>query len=278
MNREEDIQKQTNKIKESVNNLVNKNLASGRAQKISVFYRDLSNRQWFGINENDNFAPGSLLKLPLAMVYYKLSEIDPTILDQEYRYLKKIDSNHLYNIQNIKPKQELQEGNFYKVSELIESMVQDSSNEPVPILASNVSQGFFNKVYIDLGVFFPKTGGIEQDFVSVKTYGAILRTLYNASYLNQKNSNELLKIMSNSSFRSGLVSGVPENVKVANKFGERVVLHPVSKQITSVEIHDCGIIYSEEENYILCVMTKGKDIKVLSQIIAEISKKIYEIR
>lgn len=279
LNCSEDSHDQVVGLKESVNILVKDKISKGEVFKISVFYRDLNSKQWFGINENENFAPGSLLKLPLAMLYYKLAEMDPGILEKEYLYTKSENSQFLYNGQTIKPQERLESGKTYTVSYLVKNMIQDSNNEQVSLLVNNVDKSFFDKVYIDLGVFFPKTGGIEQDFVSVKTYGAILRSLYNASYLNQQYSNELLTVMSESSFRSGIAGGVPKSVKVSNKFGERVVTNPNSGEIIYNELHDCGIIYDDnEENYILCVMTKGKDFKTLENIISEISKKIYQSR
>lgn len=257
---------------------VNKYIASGKAKKLAVFYRNLGNRQWFGVNENEPFAPGSLLKLPLAISYYKLAELDSSLLDRGYEYKQSYDSGSLYDYQTIKPTELLVEGRTYSIRELIYRMVRYSDNEVVPVLTGSINKSFFDQVYLDLGVYIPTTIGIEQNFLSVKTYAAILRALYNASYLNRQYSNELLAIMSESAFDSGIKGGIPYSVKLANKFGERVFMDPATNKVIGIELHDCGIVYANPDPYILCVMTDGGNFADLSEAIADISRTVYENR
>jgi hypothetical protein len=80
----------------------------------------------------------------------------------------------------------------------------------------------------------------------------------------------LLSLLVQSDFGGGLQSGVPPNIKVANKFGERI-LESGEKQL-----HDCGIIYYPDNPYQLCIMTSGNNFKELEKIIREISKEVYE--
>ncbi len=49
-------------FKDRVNELVEGMLSAGRASHISVYFRDLNNGPWFGINEKEEFSPASLLK------------------------------------------------------------------------------------------------------------------------------------------------------------------------------------------------------------------------
>lgn len=46
---------------------------------LSVYFRNLRNGPWFGINEETSFAPASLMKLPVAIAYLKWLEIRPEI-------------------------------------------------------------------------------------------------------------------------------------------------------------------------------------------------------
>jgi len=52
--------------------------------RASVFYRDLTTRRWFGIDDTANFYGASLLKLPLSIIYYKFAEVAPDILLQKF--------------------------------------------------------------------------------------------------------------------------------------------------------------------------------------------------
>lgn len=264
----------TKNLQNSVNDLIEQKINDKKAIKISVFYRGLNDGQWFGINENENFNPGSLLKLPLAIAYYKIAEVDNSILSQQFKYTK-ADSGMLYDIQVTKPPEELKKDGVYSAEELIERMMIYSDNEVLPILTNSIDKNFTDKVYVDMGVYVPTSNQMEKDFLSVKTYGAILRSLYNAGYLNQFYSNKLLNIMSQSAFATGIKAGVPKNIKVANKFGERIFVDQNTKQIISSELHDCGIIYKKDSPYILCIMTSGSDQNELLKVISEISEKIY---
>jgi hypothetical protein len=104
---------------------------------------------------------------------------------------------------------------------------------------------------------------------SVHDYASIFRSLYNVSYLNAGDSEKLLSWLARSTYRKGLVAGVPAGVPVAHKFGERY-LADGSKQL-----HDCGIIYYPRNAYSLCVMTKGPDWQALTDIVATISRRVY---
>lgn len=262
-------------IKRIVNLSINNMLYLKKATKVSVFYRDLDNRQWFGINENENFNPASLLKLPIAISYYKYAEIDPGILSQKYKYKNSAETRSEYT-QFTKPAEAMENGKEYTVDEYISRMIKYSDNSALPVLVNNIDNAFINKVFVDLGVYIPVSNGTEQDFVSVKIYSSIFRALYNSSYLNKLYSNKLLETMSTSSFRSGIASGIPKNIKFANKFGERIILDPVTKEVNNLELHDCGIVYKPENHYILCVMTQGTNYEDLLSVLGDISKKVYE--
>lgn len=52
-------------------------IAKGDIINLSVYYRNLTNGNWFGIEEKELFSPASLMKLPLLLAYYKLEEQQP---------------------------------------------------------------------------------------------------------------------------------------------------------------------------------------------------------
>lgn len=250
--------------------------AERKADRISIFFRDLKTRRWLGVNENDSFSPGSLLKVPFAVTYLKYSEINPDILNQKIPYTSQPESFDWDSIQVIKPEQKLKQGESYPISELIERMIKYSDNQSMYLLSQTIDESFVKKVFVDLGAYFPTSIGIEQDYLSVKTYASILRSLYLASYLNRETSEKLLEIMVSSTFKDGLVAGVSKDTVVAHKFGERQTLDQDGNRID--QLHDCGIIYHKENPYILCIMTQGKKPNDLIDIIKTISKIVFEFQ
>lgn len=62
-------------------NFIDENKKNNLAQNISVYFRDLISGQWTGVNEDEEYIPASLVKVPLMMAYYKYAETNPEILN-----------------------------------------------------------------------------------------------------------------------------------------------------------------------------------------------------
>jgi beta-lactamase class A len=83
-----DLRRKISEIKETYN-----------IQEISVYYRDLNNGPWVGIEEEEKFSPASLLKIPVAMAFLKYVEDNPEILNKKV-YVEKEDilTNYKQNL------------------------------------------------------------------------------------------------------------------------------------------------------------------------------------
>lgn len=239
-------------------------MSNGTITDISYYFRDLNNGLWMGINENEKFAPASLMKMPLMISYLKQSEEDPAILEREYIFSKE-DDNYLK--QNIVPEDLMVTGTYYSVNNLIERMIKYSDNSALRMLL-RYGDPFQYRVFDDLDMDLPEINESEE-FISVRDYSRFFRILYNASYLNEELSNSALEILSGTQFKEGIVAGVPGNVLVSHKFGERLVGDVQ-------QLHDCGIVYAKDSPYVICVMTRGSDLDRLSKAIAELSEVTYE--
>jgi hypothetical protein len=75
-------------------------------------------------------------------------------------------------------------------------------------------------------------------------------------------------------YKDGLIAGVPSNITISHKFGERELTDEKGNVVN--QLHDCGIVYYPEHPYLLCIMTRGKNIDNLSRSISAISKIVYQ--
>ncbi|MES2213910.1 MAG: serine hydrolase [Patescibacteria group bacterium] len=242
--------------------------SEGKATNVSVYFRDLVNESWAGINEDEKYAPSSMLKVSVMMAYFKNAETHPEILKTLSLYKPEIDPGQTY-----KPVDSLSSG-YHTNLELIEQMIKESDNSAADILFSNQKDAML-KVFQDLHLPQEKDPN-DIDFMSARLYSRLFRTLYNGSYLTHDLSNSALKLLSETDFNDGLVKGVPAGVTVAHKFGERTVKeNPLAGDSEYRELHDCGIIYHSQTPYFLCVMTKGHEFIDLESIIADISAIVY---
>jgi beta-lactamase class A len=249
-------------------------IKEGKATRISVWVRDLESKQWAASNENDRYAPASLLKMPLMIAYFKLAEIQPTLLTTQLVYTPSPLLND--SSQDFAPAKTLVEGQSYTVEQLIENMIINSDNNAAAMLLAHIDPDIFNNTLIDLGIKIPSKMGSDgggYDFVTVKSYANIFRTLYSASYLTRDYSEQALELMASSSFK-GIAEPLPAGTLVAHKFGEREVDNQDGTS-QKRELHDCGIIYKGERPYSLCIMTEGKDFAQLLSIIKDISTIAY---
>lgn len=252
-------------IQKKVEKIIEHQINDKNISNASVYFRDLANGPWFGINEEENFTPASLLKVSILISYYKIAENNPEILQQK---ILAEDDYTPSATQNIFPTRKIEIGKEYVVEDLLDLMITDSSNHATQLLLKLLPESQENKTYQDLGIKTPNVNQSE-DYMSVKDYSSFFRVLYNASYLNKEYSEKALRLLSNSKYKKALVAGVPENTVVAHKFGEREV--EGLKQL-----HDCGVIYKDSKTYLLCVMTRGDDFNVLANVIKEISKNVYD--
>lgn len=235
-------------------------------EHISVYFRDLNNGPWIGINEREEFTPASLLKVPLMIAYLKQAETDPQLLGKKIAYKPKDPNRNL--MENIKPSKTFKYGEFYTIEEILRQMIIYSDNNAAQVLFENVDENFLNSVYSDLGVELPDNL-LAENFITVKEYASFFRVLFNTSYLSRSMSEKALTLLSEVEYKGGIPSGLPADVSVAHKFGER-------KQDAMVQLHDCGIVYYPGRPYLLCVMSRGDDLGALEQIIQDISKVVYE--
>lgn len=254
-------------IETILTNTIKRNIKEGKITRASVWVRDLETKQYSSVNELDTYEPASLLKLPLAVVYYKYSEISPGIMDAMLTYTTPTEMDEKYNF--FTATTTLSVGSKYAVRDLLERMLKTSDNGAYFTLLHNVDADFYGRVMLDLGIQIPSDNKI-LDFVTVKTYANIFRSLYNASYLNRQDSQELLAHMTESDFK-GIAEPLPADVQVSHKFGERGFYDQNGKLVSS-ELHDCGIIYRNSGPYTLCIMTAGSDFKTLHSVIEELSK------
>lgn len=70
------------------------------------------------------------------------------------------------------------------------------------------------------------------------------------------------------------MAGVPRDLKVAHKFGERRFDVPGTPPTD--QLHDCGVVYFPGRPYLLCLMTRGASWDRLADTLRELSGIVYQ--
>lgn len=257
-------------IKESIESIINQEVSKKNITFASIYYRDLNNGPWFGINEKEYFSPASLIKVPILIAYLKKAETDPSLLQKKLTVSDNPETGN--NIQNIKPSVATVVKQEYTIEKLLEEMIIYSDNNAYNTLAENLTGDEIMKVYQDLDVDISKAfENPNGNIITVKNYASFFRILYNGSYLNNEMSEKALKLLNQVEYKDALVAGVPKDIMVSHKFGERKYL-----DTNEIQFHDCGIVYFPKKPYLLCVMTKTtQNANKAINFIKEISQVVY---
>jgi beta-lactamase class A len=257
-------------LSSSLSGFIASTTANNGARSVSVYFRDLNSGGWTGIDENGVYAPSSMLKVIAMMAALKLAEADPATLNEVLTYHPSDQSLQYY-----KPDDGLVKGN-YKLDELIGAMIKDSDNDALDAVLSDPKiDAEFSQVYALFRLPKP-SATTTTDFMSPLLFSGIFRSLYNSSFFQWDLSEQVLRLLSQTTFARGLVAGVPRDTTVAHKFGENTDVSLPSGTVIDRELHDCGIVYYPGRPYLLCVMTRGRGFPDLETTISGISRLVWD--
>ena len=253
-------------FKNRVMELVKMQIKNGQAREIAVYYRDMHDGPWFGINENKEFDPASMMKVPVMIAWLKRAEINPRVFSERLDYNF---SDDLRTMQTIKPGRSVEPGLSYTVEELLSLMMNYSDNNATRLLYNSLKPEELQDVMAGMDVENHSHGDVN--LVSAHGYSGLFRILYNASYLNRNMSEKALHLLSLQEFPQGISAGVPKGTVVAAKFGEATMGTPGKER----QLHEFGLVYHPKHAYILGIMTQGSNLESLATVIRQISQLVY---
>lgn len=227
----------------------------------SLYFEYLPTGTSIRVGTDERRVAASLIKLPFAMEAYYAKEKGLVDFNAEYTLTSDMlndDFGELYK-RGV--------GARLTLKEALESMLIDSDNTALNVVAKAVE-----------GVVKPEEGPfnfLDAEFVqnedltvslTPRAYSSFLKCLYFSCYLDKPDSQEILRLLTESHLKDRLPAGIPEGVMIANKVGN------FYDNVQS----DCGIVYIPKRNYLICVMLDGPDNEETSQYIADLSKFAYD--
>lgn len=203
----------------------------------ALYVIDLESGYSFGENQDETLTAASLIKLPVIAALYVESEAGNIKLDD-------------------KPA-----GSSFTFRQLAEEMGKKSNNQAQLTVANALGRDKIQSVIDSLGM--KDTSYLENETTAVDV-GLFLQKLWEGEIVSQKSRDEILSFLTDTIYEDWLPAGVPDEVRVAHKYGREV--HVVS---------DAGIIYSKRP-FVLVVMSQGIIEKEADTVIPEISKIVYD--
>lgn len=244
---------------------VDEQVRSGRVRQMSVYYRDLMDGPWFGVNLRARYDPASMMKVPVMIAWLKRAERDPRVLEQTFVFDA---AAYPGSGQELMPTRTLAPGGRYTVEDLLRYMLAFSDNRAMWLLFGALRQDELGDVIDSMDV--TNDPADTQNRISVHGFSGFFRILFNASYLNREMSEKALQLLTLQDFPRGIVAGVPVGTVVASKFGETA-----PGPDGEVQLHEFGIVYHPRGPYILGVMTIGRSWSAQADVLRDVSALVY---
>lgn len=228
-------------------------------EDVGIFLQDSRSGAWLGMNEKTGFVPASLLKVPVMMAILKKFERGEIKMTDEVELLPgDLESTF---------------GDLYKsgagtkltIWDLIKKMILDSDNTAKNALRRKLTDEELNAIFAHVGIPNPyHNSNTDDQIITPRDYTRIFKSLYFSTFLPPELSQKALDLTTDTEEESLISAGVPPQIQVAHKFGER-----------ADGVSDCGIVYHPGSPYFLCIMVKTKRIEGKT-LIGNLSKIIYD--
>lgn len=230
--------------------------------KVSLYFEYLPTGTSMRFGDTQQLVAASLLKVPVVMELYRLSEMGKINLDDEIAIRQAwLDEGYgdLYK---------KGAGNTLSLRELVALTLEQSDNTALNAIQSVVDEHDDDKTksaYDSLDVDF----GTDRESLSMsaRAYASFMKCLYFSCYLSVDSSQEIMTYLTKSTYgTTGRIGKyISDDVTIAHKIG--VAGNAVQS--------DCGIVYVPNRNYILCVMLDEEQDRG-GEAIAQISKRVYD--
>lgn len=252
-------------VKAQLQDLINEYKKDGKIQDASVYLRKLNQGEWMEINPADKYLPGSLMKVPELITFIRMSHRQPGLLDRKVTFERPFITGKDVHYTS----KSIEVGKSYTIRELLNYMIVYSDNNATALLNTMMDIDIFKKVFTDLGIPAPDLTARDIP-ITASHFSRFMRAIFNASYLTIDESEFCAELLVNSQFASGIRSAVPSGIPMAHKFGE-------AGNADASYFSESAIIYYDSSPYLITIMTRGKDLSLLPEVVKGIGAKSHQL-
>ncbi len=142
-------------LKERLSSLVDEAIADRRATDVGIYFRDLDEGRWIGVNEQHDFAPGSLLKVATLMTALRAVDANPARLTYTLRPVFG-DTYEAAPQTYYPPAHPIAPGGSYSVDELLTHLIVESDNRAADALDYYFGISELERTLDDMNVPIPQ--------------------------------------------------------------------------------------------------------------------------
>ncbi len=242
------------------------------AQKgsVAVVIKGLISGEEIHINENLPFPAASTIKLAIMAALLEGAAAGALQLENMMELTETMKTGGDGILQS------MESGRRFTLDELLEWMIVVSDNTAANIFIDLLGMESINHTIKNMGLRdtslqrkmmdFDAAAEGRENIITAKDLAQLLEWIYKGQLISKQYSHKMLEILKRQQVKGRLDLYLPGEVLIAHKAGD----------LDQVE-HDAGIVYLENNEYILCVLTKNVESNEMGrEIIGRISRLVYE--
>lgn len=235
-------------------------LFKGDIKPLSGFYGfqviRLNSGRSYGVSTDGKFQGASLIKLPLMILMYRLSEEGNLNLNTKYvlKDTDKVKGSGVLYTQNA--------GSVYTYRQLAQFMGKDSDRTAYNVMKGVVGESALKDFIASVGM---KDTDIDTGYTTPADIATLLQKLWGGGMVGESDRNELLGYLTDTIYEKWITAGVPNGIIVAHKFGQDQAV-----------MADGGIVESNPP-YVLVIMGNGITQADADSLFPKVSKDIYNV-
>jgi len=203
-----------------------------------LYIVDLNTQKEYSFNKNQVFYAASLYKLPIAVA--TLRQIQTGDL-APYAKVEFLESDHIKGSGTVS---DSEYGTFFNVTQLLTKLIRDSDNSAQVMLERTLDRNVITQA-------FNLSRGANSTFYSInesapEEIGNYIIKLIGGDYLNGKNKEKLLELMSSTSFDN----------RISPYLESGIFSHKIGSWPQDGSWHDCGLVQNDKL-IVVCLMSKN---------------------
>ena len=230
---------------------------------VGLFVKFLTSNETFVYNENEQFWAASVIKVPIALTFYKHIK-EKNINDSEK--VKISEDNYVQGSGVVKL---LDENNKYSYKDLITLMLVVSDNTATNQIIDFIGWESVEKYMIEIGLenttFKHKMmikAGRGPNLTTAKDMSDLLEKMYK---IELSGSDFILQIMQEQLDRTRIPLYIPNEIPIAHKFGT-----------LSEALHEIGIVFSKNPFIFSFFSDDQKDKRLTNKVLSRCAKLCFD--
>jgi beta-lactamase class A len=212
---------------------------AGREGVYSVIVHNLADGRYAAINPNAGYYAASLFKAPVLLEAYRQRDLGLIDFAKELTVDEEVTQHDLGTLEYLG----IAEGDMVLLGEAVAAMIVVSDTALANLVVGEVGYGSVDATLAGIGATTMSVSTSELPTTAADMY-AVISSIAAGYAVSEGSRQEMLSLMAQEWFRSGVVAGIPAGVPVAHKTGS----------FTNAT-HDVAIVEGPAGPYIIVVLS-----------------------